>query len=100
MPRLANSDAAGANVYLNAPTGASLATGTFGSAASNEKPLAEYSVRRSALETLPDGLDGVYHLTLRRIESQSIRMAGVAKKALSWVLFAKRALTMEEGTKQ
>lgn len=41
---------------MNAPTAVSLASGTFGSAGSNEKPMAEYSVRRSALETVQDFL--------------------------------------------
>lgn len=57
LPRLANSqEATGANAFLNAPTGASLASGTFGSTSKNEEPFAEYTVRPSALETLQDFL--------------------------------------------
>ena len=57
LPRLADTqNVTGSNAFLNAPTGAALATGAFGSAGINEKPLAEYTVRPSALETLQDFL--------------------------------------------
>ncbi|KAH8117565.1 Sec23-binding domain of Sec16-domain-containing protein [Phellopilus nigrolimitatus] len=55
LPRLADSEGTtGSNAFLNAPTGAALASGAFSSANSNEKPLAEYAVRPSALGTLQD----------------------------------------------
>lgn len=57
LPRLADStDSTGANAYLNAPTGAALASGSFSSAASGETPLVEYAVHSSALSTLQDFL--------------------------------------------
>ncbi|THH10201.1 hypothetical protein EW145_g1508 [Phellinidium pouzarii] len=54
LPRLALTQ--DATKFLNAPTGAALASGSFGSASDKEKPLAEYAVRPSALETLQDFL--------------------------------------------
>ncbi|KAL5511852.1 hypothetical protein ACEPAH_5070 [Sanghuangporus vaninii] len=57
LPRIANPrDASEAIAFLNAPTAVSLAKGTFGSTGNVEKPLAEYAVHRSVLETIQDFL--------------------------------------------
>ncbi|KAL5529034.1 hypothetical protein ACEPAG_5008 [Sanghuangporus baumii] len=57
LPRIANPRGASeAIAFLNAPTAVSLAKGTFGSTGNTEKPLAEYAVRRSALEMIQDFL--------------------------------------------
>ncbi|KAI5122954.1 hypothetical protein M0805_006834 [Coniferiporia weirii] len=57
LPRLASTqDATGSSAFLNAPTGASLASGGLGLTGSDEKPLAQYAVRPSVLGTLQDFL--------------------------------------------
>ena len=71
------------NVYLNAPTGAALASGSFSASHSNETPLEEYAVRPSSLKTLQDFLlrgekRKAYHYALdekKRLSSKVWRIA-------------------------
>ncbi|KAL5533326.1 hypothetical protein ACEPAF_5102 [Sanghuangporus sanghuang] len=57
LPRIANPrDASEVIAFWNAPTAVSLTKGTFGSTGNTEKPLAEYAVHRSVLETIQEFL--------------------------------------------
>ena len=49
-----------------------------------------------ALQNLPAGLDETYKQTLRRIESQGTCCRRLAKKILSWAVYAKRILSIYE----
>ncbi|EJD06041.1 uncharacterized protein FOMMEDRAFT_139329 [Fomitiporia mediterranea MF3/22] len=109
LPRLATSqDATGSNVYLNAPTGAALTSGTFGSANSTEKPLAEYAVRSSALEVLQDFLlrgekRKAYHYALdeRMWAHAMVISSSIDKEAFKEVVseFVRTELGVKAGTR-
>ena len=51
---------------------------------------------RSAIESLPSGIDAMYKETLRRIEGQTREEAELAKMAILWVCCAKRPMRMTE----
>ncbi|KAH6890071.1 ankyrin repeat-containing domain protein [Coprinopsis sp. MPI-PUGE-AT-0042] len=50
----------------------------------------------SRLEQLPLAMDQLYEQTVQRIEAQSAEYSSLAKRALMWVLFAKRTLSLNE----
>ncbi|TFK24828.1 ankyrin [Coprinopsis marcescibilis] len=51
---------------------------------------------RESLERLPDGMEDMYGETIRRIELQPRRHVELAKRALTWLLYSHRSLSMEE----
>jgi hypothetical protein len=51
---------------------------------------------KKALSSLPTGVDGLYHLTMRRIEDQSEAGSQLALRALLWLAHSQRTLTVEE----
>lgn len=51
---------------------------------------------KEALLLLPEGLSETYDETLRRVDAQSSDQARLARKALYWVFYASRPLTMVE----
>ncbi|KAJ7362830.1 hypothetical protein DFH08DRAFT_841545 [Mycena albidolilacea] len=51
---------------------------------------------REALKRLPKGLNDTYDIVMQRIDSQSEEDRNVAHSALTWVVNAKRPLTVEE----
>ena len=51
---------------------------------------------KKTLGSLPSGLDGMYKLTLERIEAQSAEDARIGKLALMWVSRAKRRFTVRQ----
>ena len=54
---------------------------------------------RKALECLPKGneaLSGAYHQVMKRIQAQKQGYKGLAQKALGWITYAKRPLSLDE----
>ena len=51
---------------------------------------------RKALETLPEELDDTYDQAMERIQCQKRSTVDFASKILSWVIFARRPMTIEE----
>jgi ankyrin repeat domain-containing protein 50 len=48
------------------------------------------------LEQLPEGLDALYAETFRRIEAQPAERAAIALRVLSWLVYAKEPLDIED----
>ena len=51
---------------------------------------------RNSLNTLPKALDPTYDNVMARIKAQDSQDSRLAKKVLSWIIYAKRPLTIEE----
>lgn len=51
---------------------------------------------KSALKTLPDGLESMYHSVMRRIHGQDTELVILGLNVLSWIYYAKRPLTLIE----
>lgn len=51
---------------------------------------------RRALQNLPEEVDHMYDGAMRRIENQDRKKAQGAEKALSWIFYAERPLTIRE----
>lgn len=45
---------------------------------------------------LPDNLDAIYHSVMKRIDDQDGEYSSFAKRAITWVLYAVRTLTIAE----
>jgi ankyrin repeat protein len=56
------------------------------------------ATRRAAIKKLPRGLDATYIRMLQMIEEKSEEYLEMACKAITWVIFARRLLTLEELT--
>jgi hypothetical protein len=49
-----------------------------------------------AIDSLPAGLNALYECTFRRIETQAENKASLARKAIIWLIYAYRSLTITE----
>lgn len=49
-----------------------------------------------ALDLRTDDLDASYLFTMERIASQDRQYSSIAKRAITWILYAKRTLTISE----
>src|ERR1700722_10128767 len=51
---------------------------------------------RAALENLPEGMDGTYDEAMERVERQDDRRKQLARRVLSWIIYAVRPLSVKE----
>ena len=60
--------------------------------------VAKFSARevRAALENLPEGMDGTYDEAMERVERQDDGRKQLARRVLSWIIYAVRPLSVKE----
>src|SRR3984957_8890630 len=51
---------------------------------------------RAALEVLPEGMDGTYNEAMERVERQDDGRKQLARRVLSWIIYAVRPLSVKE----